>query len=437
MTDDPAMFDGGGGPESGGEDGEHDREPELPAAPRHQIERRDLLQILGAAAVTTGAASTTGSAYRPPRTLETRLAATGEGRTAAAVALDAGTAVVGAPPATETERSSEATRPRTGALAVFTRDGDSWSRQARLTPESDALGGRFGSAVAVDDTTAVVGAPLPGGPHRPPRGTATVFGRSDGAWRREATLETGESAIDRFGSAVAVDGETVLVGAPSAGGPTGDGRASLFERVDGAWQQVATLTPPPAVEAFGRAVGLTDDLAVVGGRRTGGETCGIALVFERSDGRWRRVAELTAARDDCIDGFGTTLSVDRWMVLVGAPTETNGDGVDAGAAYVFDRRGDGPGQMARLRPPGGTDGRRFGASVALDGPTALVGSAVGSSPSVFTRVGLDWSPLRTLSDWGRPAGVAGSDVALAGSRALVGFEGEQRDERGDVAVFDS
>jgi FG-GAP repeat len=90
------------------------------------------------------------------------------------VALDGSTAVVGAP-----FKNSD-----TGAAYVFVRSGTAWSQQAKLTASDATSGGQFGFSVALDGSTAVVGAPG----KNSKTGAAYVFARSGTAWSQQAKL---------------------------------------------------------------------------------------------------------------------------------------------------------------------------------------------------------------------------------------------------------
>src|SRR5262245_31017864 len=115
---------------------------------------------------------------------------------------------------------------------------------SRLTPAGAGADDLFGWSVAVSGTTAVVGAPGRGisGVFK---GSAFVFTRAGEGWQQEAELSAadGDNA-DGFGGAVAISGDTIVVGAPGTdpGGRPGAGAAYVFVRVAGAWRQQAKLS---------------------------------------------------------------------------------------------------------------------------------------------------------------------------------------------------
>ena len=159
-----------------------------------------------------------------------------------------------------------------GVAHVFEREpgGEHWVHRDTLIP-SDANSG-FGQAVATDGQTIVVGAPG----SSPRAGAAYVFQREPGnhAWLEIARL-TGDENPNAVGQSVAVSGPTVVVGAPFASTPPEPARlgvAYVFERDLGgpnAWGEAARLTGPPGprpgmIDAFGRTVAIDRDTVLVG-----------------------------------------------------------------------------------------------------------------------------------------------------------------------------
>ncbi|NCC37159.1 MAG: hypothetical protein EOM24_34895, partial [Chloroflexia bacterium] len=101
-----------------------------------------------------------------------------------------------------------------GAVYVFTRSGTSWSQQQKLVAADGADGDFFGIAVALDGETALVGAWGAGVGGNDAQGAAYVFTRSGTSWSQQQKLVADDGAEDDlFGGSVALDRETVLVGA--------------------------------------------------------------------------------------------------------------------------------------------------------------------------------------------------------------------------------
>ena len=257
---------------------------------------------------------------------------------------------------------------------------------------------RFGFAVAIDVDVIVVGAPFDddGGADS---GSVYVY-RHDGAvWVHEATLTASDAAPgDRFGSAVAVAGDVVLVGAPGKSEPgTEAGAAYVFGRDQGGpgnWGQVRRLIPAglAANDDFGIAVAMTCNHALVGapGNDDNGIDAGAAYVFKSHKGgadNWGEVAKMLPFDGGALDEFGASVSLDGDVALIGAPGNEVA-GPNPGAAYIFRRKVDPELWLEIIRLTAdvpGTD-EEFGTSVSIGGTLALVGSSLPSScgPSAFS-----------------------------------------------------
>lgn len=178
----------------------------------------------------------------------------------------------------------------------------------------------LGTAVALDGDVIVVGRPGAFPSFKVPPGEAGgvhVFTRRDGAWTETGTMRAALPPGSGFGSAVAVRGRTALVGAPDADG--GTGAAYVFERTWAGWREVARLVPAGAAagDGIGAAVALRDDLALVGAPGHGG--AGAVFVFAHRDGRWRELRTLTAPDAPADANFGRTLALEANRAVVGAP----------------------------------------------------------------------------------------------------------------------
>jgi hypothetical protein len=317
---------------------------------------------------------------------------------------------------------------------------------AKLLAGDAAADDRFGAAVAVDGDTALVGAPRGDGacPSDPScnSGAAYLFLRgADGAWAQSAKLTPNDaSAGDNFGAAVALSGDTALVGAYGNGdkGAT-SGSAYVFQRTeDGAWNQAAKLVPGEgaAGDWFGYSLALEGDTALVGAFLDGadGAYSGAAYIFERqSDGRWTEVTKLAASDGAAGDWFGTAVALSGDTVLVGAPGAAS-SGSQSGAAYLFEPGTDGAwSQVARIAASDGAVDAWFGTAVALEGDTALVGASgdpasgfhAGAAYFFQRGAGGTWTEQAKLLDVDGAAGdYFGEAVALSGDLALIGASGD-------------
>jgi len=275
-----------------------------------------------------------------------------------------------------------------GAAYVFARSGTSWSQEAYLKASNTDAGDWLGHSVAVSGDTVVVGArgedggstgvnADEGDDGAAAAGAAYVFVRGGTGWSQQAYLKASNTdADDRFGFAVAVSGDTAVVGAygedSGATGVDGDqgddgapfaGAAYVFARSGTSWSQEAYLkaTDTDEGDAFGWSVAVSGPKAVVtapgedssatgvdgDASDDGASFAGAAYTFVRSGASWSEDAYLKASNTDAGDWFGSAVAASGPTVVVGAFDEDSGTtGVDgdasddgapcAGAAYVLD-----------------------------------------------------------------------------------------------------
>lgn len=347
------------------------------------------------------------------------------------VAVSGDTALVGAP-VDDAER---------GAAYVFTRVQGRWVEQAKLVAPDGRSLRKFGYAVALSGDIAVIGgstavaALLPTVHADPVPGSVYVFRRVKQQWVEQARLTAPASDAvrgDDFGSAVAVSGDTIVVGARGVGV---GGAAYVFTRAGRTWRQQAKLSSDDVRSGgdFGAAVSVSGDTAVVGARNddvgNNDVVQGSAYVFTRDGDRWPLEDELAASGGAGGDSFGSSVGVSGDTVVVGAV----GDDVDGrenqGSAYVFGRDGGAWSQEQHLTADDGAARDEFGRSVAISGQTVVIGAQRDStgdnlqhgSAYVFTRDGSEWQERLTLtaSDSGR-ADLFGVSVALSDGTAVIG-----------------
>ncbi|MBN8429045.1 MAG: hypothetical protein J0L65_16440, partial [Xanthomonadales bacterium] len=319
---------------------------------------------------------------------------------------------------------------------VFTRSGNTWTQQAKLVAADGAASDYFGWSVAVDGDTALVGAVLDAVGANSFQGSVYVFARSGTTWTQQAELTAGDGeTYDLFGTSVALDGDTALVGAygDNVGAASDQGSAYVFTRSDTTWTQQAKLVAGDGArgDEFGYSVALDGDTALVGayqdyvGANSGQ---GSAYVFTRSDTTWTQQTKLVAGDGEAGDRFGISVALDGDTALVGAHS-TGALNINPGSAYVFTRGGTTWLQQAKLLAGDGVELDLFGTSVDLDGDTALVGAhgydvgvnSYQGSAYVFTRRGTTWAQAATLTAaTGAAADHFGTSVALSSTMALVG-----------------
>ncbi len=356
-----------------------------------------------------------------------------------AVAISGDLAVVGA------RYEADASGIRAGAAYVFLRSGSTWTLEARLQASDALADDYFGSSVAIFGDTIVVGAPGDDEVAGAATGAAYVFTRTVvgplATWTQTVKLvDAAPTAADEFGESVAISGDYAVIG--SSGDDdlaSGAGAAHVFRRVAGVWSFAAKLTASDGAsgDAFGSSVAIDGSSILVGAPLdnngfTNDE--GAAYVFLATGpttfAQQAKIAPTSSL--DAGDQFGFAVAIDGDTLACGAPFDDDGFiDSDAGRVFVYTRAGTTWTQRAQLTEAEPDGDRRFGGALALDGDTLVIGSPTDNLPSnfvsVFVRTGGltgSWAEQTTLSNPGGLAAYFGVSVAISGETLFTSARGD-------------
>jgi len=269
-----------------------------------------------------------------------------------------------------------------GAVYVFERDADgSWFLANKLVALDRDSYDSFGASVSLDGDRLVIGA-TGDDDSGVSSGAVYVFERgADGNWlQADKLLAFDGDVLDLFGTSVSLVGDRLAIGA-TADDDNGFNSGSVYvlERdAGGDWLQAGKLLALDGEERdnFGNSVSLDGDRVAIGADLDddAGSGSGSAYVFERdADGSWLQASKLLALDGEEFDYFGDEVSLDGDRLAVGAPDQANG--MDSGAAYVFERDAGGDWfQSDKLLSLDGQGGDFFGYSVSLDGDRLAIGA---------------------------------------------------------------
>jgi hypothetical protein len=296
-----------------------------------------------------------------------------------------------------------------GAVYVFEK-GEGWAdgsgnQVAKLLPGDGDADDGFGYAVSIAGDALAVGAERDEDPNGDLSGSVYLFekggGWADGSGNQVAKLDPEDGdAEDRFGFALDLEAETLVVGAYYDEDPNGykSGSAYVFEKGDG-WadghaNQVAKLDPAGADNRgfFGRAVAISGETLLVGAFKEEvphGTAAGAAYIFRVgsgwTDGHANQIAKLDPDDGDTFDFFGRAVALDGDFALIGAELDEDPNGEQAGSAYWFQRGvewQDGSGnQITRLAADDGDGGDAYGVSVAVFESTSAIGAYLDENPN--------------------------------------------------------
>jgi trimeric autotransporter adhesin len=273
-----------------------------------------------------------------------------------------------------------------GAVYVFTRDGERWRQQAYLKASNTDAGDTFGYYVSLYGETLAVGAPsessnatgIDGDQDNndmEKSGAVYVFTREGTTWSQQAYIKASNTDPDDSFGTVSLYGDTLAVGAPgessNATGVDGDednndadksGAVYIFTRDGKTWSQRAYLktSNTDAQDGFGNHLSLYRDTLVAAApyessaatlidgdqNNNDAEASGAVYLFKREGTRWSQQEYVKASNTDANDNFGSRVSLYEDTFAVGALGEkSNATGVDGdqsnndvqlnGAVYVF------------------------------------------------------------------------------------------------------
>lgn len=302
------------------------------------------------------------------------------------VSVSADTAVVGAPGSLPLNGS-------VGAAYVFERDqggAGNWGQVKKLTPSDGIADRRFGRALAISGDTVVVGATPQSITGEP--GTVYIFERNQGGasnWGEARKIQAPEDPEgDVFGRSVVIDGDRLVVGAIADG--HGPGAVWIFERDHGGvdtWGMVKKLIAPDQSIGvrgwFGFEIAIDGDLMTVHGHLDSSTLdTGSVYFFDRNDGGTNNWGFLGMMTGFYVeDYFGSALAVSGDKVAIG--TWSDGDnGFNAGSVRIHQRDWGGPDNFGLVKKLHGAGNySTLGTSVAFNGKL-LVASAIHQLDSI-------------------------------------------------------
>jgi hypothetical protein len=333
----------------------------------------------------------------------------------------------------EAQASIKAALRRDGAIRDFT-----------LTASDGADDDNFGLSVAIDGNTVVVGAPW----HMGFTGEAYVFVKPSQGWKnmtQTARLNASDGAA-YFGLTVSVSGNTVVVGSPAVtvGGNADQGAAYVFVEPSSGWHdmtETAELTASDgyAGATFGASVAINKNTVLVGAPAWEASGLGSAYIFVEPNGGWinaTQTAELNASDGMDGDEFGNSVSISAGTAIVGAPQPNKG----AGAAYIFVGPRGGwvnATETAELTASDGIYNDALGTSVSINGNTAAVGSIGGAGAAyVYVRPPSGWSNMTQTAELTPPgAKELGFSVSTNGLAIVIGAPSTGPHSPGAAYVF--
>lgn len=251
-----------------------------------------------------------------------------------AAALDCDTLAVGDP-------AQGGVNPKNGKVHVYNWDGDVWNEQQNiaLADADQGTTDMFGTSVAIEGDTMVVGASHKNACNKPDCtgsvGLAYIFTRADGVWTQlKALSSSSQHYMALFGMNVAISGSTIAVAAPWQRIPTTDEDGGISTKNQGGWVEIWTKGPS----------------------------------------NWNYSTKITAPGLQSGDYTGTGLALSGTNLVMGAPGNLDGSTARAGRVFVYTGSGSTWTHEITLSADDGIGGDGFGRSVAYASDLVVVGA---------------------------------------------------------------
>ncbi len=296
-------------------------------------------------------------------------------------------------------------------------------QKKRLTASDGNINNNFGQGVAIRGDVAVVGAPIKDNY----LGAAYVYLRSGNNWIEHQRLPAGDlTTPSYFGNSVAIDGDTIVVGAYGNGT---SGAVYVYVRSGNNWTLQQKLTPSdsPSRALFGRTIGISGN-TIIAGAADADNLKGAAYIFVRSGTTWTQQQKIFTTEANT-NRFGDSVAISGETVAIGESGDFNPQLGVLGAAYIFVRSGTTWIQQQKLFASDGQGGDYFGSSIAIEGDKVVVGSQSNTSVPiekkgaayVFVRSGTSWTQSQKLiANDGQSSDHFSSALAINGGKLVIG-----------------
>lgn len=374
-------------------------------------------------------------------------------------------AIVGSRNALVIENSS-----RSGEAYIFHKDNGVWKQQDRLIPNDGEEDDYFGASVAINDDFAVVGAWGDDVGADASQGSVYIFSRVGEVWSQQNKITASDGlANDFFGYSVDISNtNNLVVGAygDNIGANTDQGSAYVYQGSAGlggyiwALQAKLTASDGAALDYFGSSVSIYNNNIVIGayGDDVGVNTDqGSVYTFYKftDPGGWTTgqayFQKLNSSDGEAFDYFGISVEINLTLLVIGASGDDVGANSDQGSAYIYTHPGGGPPPMmftAKIVAQDGAASDNFGISVSLGNNNLAIGAyraddsdgisnkgavylykspqIIAIYPSVFYR--------KVLDETGQANGYFGFSVGVYGYDVIIGAYGKNS-TNGQVAFL--
>jgi|GEM_PF-5920297 len=320
-----------------------------------------------------------------------------------------------------------------GAAAIFARTDGDWSEVTTIEASDGSFNEEFGSSVAISEPFIFVGAwhesELDGVARR---GAVYVFEDVAGQWiERQKLLASDPTSAAGFGSAIAIDGQHLVIAASGSLFSTNNG-VYVFENIDGLWQETTKLLPTTETSPtrFGKSIAVSNNRLVVGSpyefMNEGTDVqIGAAYVFEFHDGAWSQTNRFS----DVDDSYGLAVAVNENYAAISAPISSR-FAEYGGLVEIFEYDGSAWGLTETIRPFAPATNNRMGQSLLFDGSQLIITSSSADLPvydhgviHIHERLEANWIQTAKIPQREVTGGGFSYFVSKSGNDLLIGTPG--------------
>ncbi len=315
-----------------------------------------------------------------------------------------------------------------GLVQMYDRDGDRWIQGQRIdNPDPEAYD-RFGYAVTVEGDTMVVSARGESSV-ADAQGALYVYEKQAGSWQLMQELRPGGTSTEVFlGESLDLEGDVLAAGSDR---DFGLGSVLMFDRVGGSWQLRETLYESAGGgihPAFGASVSLSEGRLAVGAPwwQFLSGPAGLVFIYTDDGTAWQHTATLSESDPYPDDNFGQSVALQGGRCVVGCPWDVVG-GTYPGSAVVFEFDGSQWTETTKLVPSGAAHDQFAGFSVSQWNDLVLVGgpgrynSNFPGMATLFQHTSLGWCERASFeSATPQDRDRFGLATALVGESLVVG-----------------
>lgn len=280
-----------------------------------------------------------------------------------------------------------------GSASIYQYNGSSWVFMQKITDATGTAGDNFGFSVSISGSHALVSANLDDNGANANQGSASAYRWNGSSWILSLKiLDATGAAADQFGYSTSISGIYCIIGAPGdqVGSQQFQGSASVYQWNGSTWTLMLKITDAEGqpTDNFGTSVFIDGNSILVGAPSddvmgvTNGSTTtiynhGSAIFYQRNGNTWEQLQKVWGVRRETMAGFGNAVCVSGDYAIIGA----SGDDVpmyNQGSATIYQRTGNAWSRLQVVSDPDGVENGSFGIFTAIDGISKRF--AIGCTP---------------------------------------------------------